>query len=107
MQGTSRSELAVDLTRCARHCEETAAVYIERHGDGVAADVVSSLLLAAAALDTAAKSVDDDAASAPTALLIASTLVDDAIAAAERRGLDEILLHCVAELRRVARRLGE
>jgi hypothetical protein len=96
MQGTSRSELAAELERSAQLCEETAQLYLERHGDGVGTDVVSSLLLAAAALDTAGRTLDR------TALMIADTLVADAIAAAERRGLDEQLLHCVAALRRVA-----
>lgn len=100
MQGTSKKGLAAELGRCARRCEEAAEHYVERHGDAVATDVVSSLLLAAAALDTAARAVDDGEAT--TALLIAGTLASDAIAAAERRGLDETLLHCVAELRRVA-----
>ena len=100
MQGTSRRGLAAELGRCARLCEETVEHYVERHGNGVATDVVSSLLLAAAALDTAARAVDDGEAT--TGLLIAATLAADAIAAAERRGLDETLFHCVAELRRVA-----
>jgi hypothetical protein len=96
MQGTSRSELAAELERCAHLCEETARAYLERHGDGVRTDVVSSLLLAAAALETAGRTLDR------TALMIADTLVADALAAAERRGLDEQLLHCVAALRRIA-----
>jgi hypothetical protein len=100
MQGTSRSELAAELERCARLCEETALLYVERHRDGVRTDVVSSLLLAAAALDTAVKSVEED--DGGTALLIASTLAAEAVAAAERRGLDESLLRCVPALRRVA-----
>jgi hypothetical protein len=107
MQGTSRSELAAELDRCARHCEDTATVYVERHGDNVAADVVSGLLLAAAAMDTAAKSVDEEGPAATTALLIARTLVGDAIRAAERRGLDESLLHCLNDLRRVGALLDE
>jgi hypothetical protein len=37
--------------------------------------------------------------------MIASTLVREAIGAAERRGLDESLLHCIADLRRVLRLL--
>ncbi|MES1248936.1 MAG: hypothetical protein ABUS54_14820 [Actinomycetota bacterium] len=102
MQGTSRSELAAELESCARHCEETAAGYIDRHGEGAKTDVVSALLLAAAALDTAATALGEGGDTPPTALLIASTLVRDAIAAAERRGLDESLLHCVVDLRRIA-----
>jgi len=100
MQGTSRSELAAELERCARLCEDTAQLYVERHGDDVGTEVVSSLLLAAAALDTAVKAVE--AGEGTTALLIASTLASDAVAAAERRGLDESLLRCVPMLRRVA-----
>lgn len=102
MQGTSRSELAVELDRCARHCEDTAAVYVERDGDSVATDVVSALLLVAAAMDTAAKALDTASPASETALLIVSTLAGDALAAADRRGLDESLLHCIAGLRRVA-----
>lgn len=105
MQGTSRSELAGELDRCARLCEETARVYVERQGDAVRTDVVSGLLLAAAAMDTAAGVVDDDAPTTATALLIVRTLVDDAIGAAERRGLDESLLHCVVALRKLSRSL--
>jgi hypothetical protein len=101
MQGTSKGQLAAELERCARYCEETAALYVERHGDGVATDVVSGLLLAAAAMDTASKALENES-QAGIALMIATTLVDDAIASAERRGLDERLLHCIAELRRVA-----
>ena len=101
MQGTSRSELAAELERCARLCEETALLYVERHRDDVRTDVVSSLLLAAAALDTAVKSIEENAAG-DTALLIASTLAAEAVAAAERRGLDQSLLRCVPALRRVA-----
>ena len=100
MQGTSRSELAADLDRCARLCEETAQLYVDRHGDAVGADVVASLLLAAAGLDTAGRSVEQGGAT--TALMIAATLARDAVAAAEERGFDEQLLHCVGELRRVA-----
>jgi hypothetical protein len=100
MQGTSRSELAAQLERCARLCEQTAHLYVERHGDEVQTEVVSSLLLAAASLDTAERAVEDGEAG--TALMIASTLVDDAIAAAERRGLDESLRDCLASLHRVA-----
>jgi prophage DNA circulation protein len=105
MQGTSRSELAAELERCARLCEETAAVHVERYGDVVRTDLVSGLLLAAAAMDTAAHVVDERSPSAGTALLIVQTLVADAIGAAERRGLDESLLHCVAALRRLEREL--
>lgn len=92
MQG----ELIGELERTARLCEETAQLYVERHGDGVGADVVSGLLLAAAALETAVTAVESE-----TALLIAATLARDAVAAAERRGLDEPLLGCVSALRRV------
>jgi hypothetical protein len=106
MQGTSKSGLAAELVRCARHCEDTAIVYVERHGDAVATDVVSALLLVAAAMDTAAKALEESSPAADTALLIAATLTADALAAAERRGLDESLLHCVADLRRVAARLS-
>lgn len=101
MQGTSKGRVAAELERCARQCEHTASVYIERHGDAVATDVVSALLLAAAAMDTAARAVEEKAPTAETALLIVSTLARDALAAAERRGLDESLLHCVASLRRL------
>jgi hypothetical protein len=100
MHGTSRSELRAELECTARLCEETAHLYVERHGDEVARDVVSSLLLAAAALDTAARAVDGG--DGTTALLIASTLVRDAAATAERRGVDESLLHCLVALRQVA-----
>ena len=99
MQGTSRSELAVELERCARLCEETATAYAER--DHARSELVTALLLAAAALETALRAVETSAPAAPTALLIASTLVRDAIGAAERRGLDAMLLHCVAACRRV------
>lgn len=102
MQGTSRSELAVELDRCARLCEGAASLYVERHGEDFRADVVSSLLLVAAAMDTAGKVVEENGPSRVTALLITATLTRDAIEAAERRGLDESLLHCVAALRRVA-----
>ena len=105
MQGTSKSGLAAELVRCARHCEDTAAVYVERHGDAVATDVVSALLLVAAAMDTAATALEGTSPSVDIALLIAATLARDAVAAAERRGLDESLLHCVVDLRRVAERL--
>lgn len=101
MQGTSRSELAAALDRCARLCEDTAQLYVERHGDRVDAEIVSGLLLAAAAMDTAAGVFEERGIAASTALMITSTLTADAIRAAERRGLDESLLHCVAELRRV------
>ena len=107
MQGTSRTELAAGLERAARRCEETASVYVDRHGDRVDAEVVSALLLASAAMDTAARTIEEEGPSATTALLIASTLVRDALAAAERRGLDESLLDCVNELRRVGRLLDE
>lgn len=105
MQGTSRSDLAAELDRCARRCEETAALYLERQG--VDADVVSSLLLVAAAMDTAGSVVEEEGPAATTSLLIASTLIGDAVAAAERRGLDESLLDVVNELRRVSRLLDE
>jgi hypothetical protein len=101
MQGTSRSELATELERCARVCENAADLYVERQGDAVGADVVSGLLLAAAALETAATVVEQKGPARETALMIAATLARDAIDAAERRGLDETLLHCVASLRRV------
>jgi hypothetical protein len=104
MQGTSRSELAVELERCAHLFEETAAAYAER--DGVRAELVTALLLAGAALEAAAHALDTDSPSAPTAQLIASTLVRDVIDAAERRGLDATLLHCVAECRRVIQLCG-
>jgi hypothetical protein len=100
MQGTSRSELAAELARSARLCEETAQLYVDRHGDAVGTDVVASLLLAAAGLDTAGNGVERGGAA--TALMIASTLARDAVAAAEERGFDEQLLHCAGELRRVA-----
>jgi hypothetical protein len=101
MQGTSRSELAAELERCARVCEDAAELYAERHGDAVGAEVVSGLLLAAAALTTAASVVDENGPARETALMIAATLARDAIDVAERRGLDETLLHCVGSLRRV------
>lgn len=101
MQGTSRSELAVELERCARVCEDAAYRYVERHGDAVGADVVSGLLLAAASLETASGVVEQNGPARETALMIAGTLARDAIEAAERRGLDETLLHCVASLRRI------
>ena len=101
MQGTSRTELAAELARCARVCEDAADLYVERHGHAVGADVVSGLLLAAAALETAASVVEQNGPARETALMIAATLARDAIDAAERRGLDETLLHCVASLRRV------
>jgi hypothetical protein len=83
-------------------CEETASLYVERRGDAIRTDAVSSLLLAAAALDTAGGVIDESGPSRTTALLITMTLARDAIEAAERRGLDESLLHCVGSLRRVA-----
>jgi len=101
MQGTSRSELAAELERCARLCESTAELYVDRQGDGIGAEVVSGLLLAAAALDTAGRIVDENGPARATSLLIAVTLARDAIDAAERRGLDETSLLCVAALRRV------
>lgn len=102
MQGTSRSELAAELEQCARVCEGAAELYVERHGDAVSADVVSALLLAVAALETAAAVVEQNAPAQETALMIAATLARDAIEAAERRGLDETLLHAVASLRHAA-----
>lgn len=102
MQGTSRSELAAELERCARVCEGAAGLYAERQGDAVGAEVVSGLLLAVAALETAASVVEQDGPARETALMIAATLARDAIEAAERRGLDETLRHAVAALRRVA-----
>jgi len=101
MQGTSRSELARELERCARLCEDTAELYVEQHGEAVPAEVVSGLLLAAAAMETAVRVVDESSPTVPTALMIAATLARDAIDATERRGLDETLLPCVASLRRV------
>ena len=94
MRGTAKGDLAAELERTARLCEDAAGVYVERHGDG--ADVVSGLLLAAAALDTAVDAVESE-----TALLITATLARDAVDAAEKRGLDEALLGCVTALRRV------
>jgi hypothetical protein len=105
MQGTSRSELAAELERCARLAEDTAELYADRHGDRMRGEVVSGLLLAAAALDTAVRVVDEGTRIRATGMMIARTLVGDAIDAAERRGLDELLLGCVASLRRVAARL--
>lgn len=96
MQGTAKGDLAWELERTARLCEDAAGVYVERHGDDVGADVVSGLLLAAAALDTAVDAVESE-----TALLITATLARDAVDAAEKRGLDEALLGCVTALRRV------
>jgi hypothetical protein len=101
MQGTSRSELAAQLDRCARLCEEAASAYVERD-DERDRGVVSALLLAAAALETACGAVEEQASTAPSALLIAGTLAYDAIDAAERRGLDARLAHCCAELRAAA-----
>lgn len=105
MQGTSRSELAAELERCARLAEDTAGLYADRHGDRMRADVVSGLLLAAAAMDTAARATAEGPQIRATSQMIARTLVGDAIDAAERRGLDVLLLGCVASLRRVAERL--
>jgi hypothetical protein len=102
MQGTSRSELAAELEGCARLSEDTAELYVARYGDRAGAGLVSALLLAAAALETAGRVVEERGPARETALMIARTLVTDAIEAAERRGLDEMLLHCVARLRRVA-----
>jgi hypothetical protein len=96
VQGTTRGELAFELGRTARLCEDAAELYVVRHGDAVGADVVSGLLLVAAALDTAFDAVESE-----TALLITATLARDAVDAAERRGLDEALLGCVSALRNV------
>ncbi len=95
MQGTAKGDLAAELERTARLCEDAAGVYVERHGDDVGADVVSGLLLAAAALDTAVGAVESE-----TALLITATLARDAVDAAQKRGLDEALRGCVTALRR-------
>lgn len=95
MQGT-RGDLAAELQRTARLCEDASELYVERHGDDVGTDVVRGLLLVAAALDTAVDAVESE-----TALLITATLARDAVDAAERRGLDEALLDCVTALRRV------
>lgn len=105
MQGTSRSELAAQLERCARVCEDVASAYVERD-DVRDRDVVSALMLAAAALETARSAVEDRTPLAPTGLLIAGTLARDAIDAAERRGLDARLVHCVAELRAAVEACG-
>jgi hypothetical protein len=105
MQGTSRSELAAQLHRCAEVCEDAAAAYVVRD-DARDRELVSALMLAAAALDTARRAVDERAPVVPTALLIAGTLARDAIEAAERRGLDAWLVHCVAELRRAVEACG-
>jgi hypothetical protein len=99
MQGTFRSEHAAQLHRCAGVCEEAAAAYVARD-DARDRELVSALTLAAAALDTARDAVDERSPVVPTALLIAGTLARNAIAAAERRGLDTRLVQCVAELRR-------
>lgn len=101
MQGTSRSELAAELERCARLCVDTVERHLERRVGDAGQDVVSALLLAAAALETAARVVDGNEPARTTALMIAATLARDAIDAVERRGLDETLLLCVASLRRV------
>lgn len=101
MQGTSRSELSVELERCARLCEDAAEAYAER--ESARTELVSALLLAAAGMDTALRSVDGAEPAAPTALLIAQTLARDAIDAAERHGLDATLLHCVAACRTLVR----
>ena len=60
MQGTSRSELAAELERCARVCEGAVELYVERQGDAAGAEVVSGLLLAVAALETAAAVVEQN-----------------------------------------------
>ena len=96
MQGTARFELAAELERTARLCEDAAELYVKHHGDDLGADVVVGLLLVAAALDTAVDAVESE-----TALMISATLARDAIDAAERRGLDPMLLDCVSALRRV------
>jgi len=72
MQGTSRSELAAQLDRCARLCEEATSTYVARD-DERDREVVSALLLAAAALETASGAVEEQASSAPTALLSVSS----------------------------------
>jgi hypothetical protein len=99
MQGTERSELAVELERGSRLCQETADAYLER--DGARSELVHALLLAAAGFETALHALDERSPAAPTALMIATTLARDAVDAAERRGLDATLLHCVAACRRV------
>ncbi len=96
MQGTASGDLAAELERTARLCEDAAELYVEHHGDDVGADVVRGLLLVAAALDTAVDAVESE-----TALLITATLARDAVDAAEKRGLDEALLGCVTALRRI------
>jgi hypothetical protein len=96
MQGTSRSELAVELERCARLCEDIAERYAPDRPQ-----LSSSLLLAAAAMDTALGVVDEGGPARETALMITATLTRDAIQAIEARGLDEPLLHCVTALRRI------
>lgn len=101
MQGTSRSELAAELERCAQLCVDTVELHVERGVEDVGRAVVSALLLAAAALETAARVVDGNEPARAPALMIAGTLARDAIDAAERHGLDETLLVCVASLRRV------
>jgi hypothetical protein len=97
MQGTSRSDLAVELDRCARLLEDTAERHVDHGGE-----LLSALLLAAAAMDTAAGVVDEHGRTRETALLITATLTLDAVGAIERHGLDESLLHCLATLRRVS-----
>jgi hypothetical protein len=99
VQGAARIDLAAELERTARLCEEAAEQYVERHGDAVNADVVTGLLLAAAAFETAVDSVENE-----TALLISATLARDAVEAAERRGFDPLLLECVTALRQLTAR---
>jgi hypothetical protein len=96
VQGTARSELSAQLEACARLCEDAAELSSPRQPE-----VVSALLLAAAAMDTAVRALEEDAHARSTALMITATLARDAIDAAERHGLDEPLLRCVAALRRV------
>lgn len=99
MQGTSRSELSAELERCARLCEDTAEAYADR--ESARTEVVSALQLAAAGMQTALAALDEGGPAAATAVLIAQTLARDAIDAAERRGLDAGLLHCVAACRTI------
>ena len=101
MEGASRSELAAELERTARLCEDTVELCVERARDGDGTDVVAALLLAAAAMDTASRAVGDDGGG-DTSLMITSTLAGDAIGVIERRGLDEPFLRCVSALRRVS-----